>query len=218
MDNKNHSGYLSCIGFNLLQPITDNLEKLERFKGRKPNEVQASRHENGYAISAILLTIVLLESSIGRTQEIINKGKNRRKIIALDFVKKHYKRYYRSIEELYVLRDAIVHNHLWDSTIEIDLNSGQLRLLSANLISGYGDKKFSRVININTRRTKHLSLNLFPTRINRSDTIKTLRWVCKFLLFLEKNNTNYVYLSPQSVKYHGKYVNFVKIIEQLKIT
>jgi hypothetical protein len=61
-------GYLSIIGMSYLHPVTSLLEILEDSSPRGPNEVQASSYENGYSAAIIVLTVLLLESVLSRTQ------------------------------------------------------------------------------------------------------------------------------------------------------
>ena len=79
--------YVSIIGLSYLRPITKLLEELESFGPKGPNEVQASPTENGYSASVIILTVLLVESAIARTQY-IRGDKPAKK--PLDFVRAAY--------------------------------------------------------------------------------------------------------------------------------
>lgn len=77
------------------------------------------------------------------------------------------------------------------------------KLVDAQLLKGYGDKKFEKAVDINTRKTKILGLNIFPTRICRSDVIVVLKTAFDFLASLEDKDHNYFSVSALIVKYKG---------------
>jgi hypothetical protein len=205
--------YVSIIGFSYLDPIVRLIEELESLGSKGPNEVQASSIENGYSASVVILTVLLLESAIARTQYIQgNKPANK----PLDFVCAIYPNsgFVDALEELFVVRDVIAHNHVWEAQYLWDDQVG-LRLVSAALESGYGDKKFRRVIDQTNRKTRYLGINLFPTRICREDARVVLRTVVEFLLFLENEDRRYVYISNQYVKQGENLVRFVDLVANL---
>lgn len=212
MTFNNSKGYVSVIGVSYLFPITALLEELDALKTKNPNEVQASTFENGYSAAIIVLTVLLLESAISRTQYVNGETPPRK---PLDFVGVTYpdSGFSNKLEELFVLRDVIAHNHLWEAKFYWDENL-KMRLVSANIVKGYGDKKFSKVMNPNSRTTRLLNLNLFPTRICYTDTLIVLKNAVDFLLFLENQDRNYIYLSPQYVMYKGHLRPFIKIVSE----
>lgn len=212
---KQPEGYLPVIGSNYLAPITAQLEKIAELQPRDPNEVQASPLENGYSVALVVLSALMLESFIARTQYVIGQSPPSAPI---DFVRSEFPEsgFSDKIEEIYVLRDAIAHNHLWETKFKWDEKLG-MKLVSANPASGYGDKKFRKVLDPSRRITRHMRLNLFPTRINRSDAFKVLKVVVAFLRYLESINRDFVYISPQPVKYLGQMQMFVEIVEALEV-
>jgi len=205
--------YVSIIGLSYLKPITKLLEDLETFGPKGPNDVQASSTENGYSASVIILTMLLVESAIARTQY-IRGDKPAKK--PLDFVRAAYPNsgFVDLLEELFVVRDVIAHNHVWEAQYLWDDQVG-MKLVFAALESGYGDKKFKRVIDHVNRKTRQLGINLFPTRICREDARVVLKTAVKFLLFLENKNRRYFYISDQYVRYRDQSVRFVDLVASL---
>lgn len=59
-------GYVSSIGFQLIQPMLDLVEELGDGKVGYPNEVQTSVWENGYSAAIIVLSALILESAANR--------------------------------------------------------------------------------------------------------------------------------------------------------
>lgn len=206
--------YVSVLALSYLHPISSLLEALESLDLKGPNEVQASSLENGYAVSIIILAVLLLESAILRTQYI--RGERPSKKPVVDFVRSAYPvtGLADDLEELFVVRDVIAHNHLWETQFVWDEQAG-MKLVSTKLREGSGDKKFNKVLNPKERKTRQLGVNLFPTRICRADAAIVLKKVMEFLLFLEGKDRRYIYISPQPVKIGGKIVLFTELIANL---
>jgi hypothetical protein len=207
--------YVTVIGFNYFHAIVALLEDLESLGCSGPNEVQASVLENGFAVSIATLSVFVLESAVARAQYIQDVSPPRPVVD-----------YLRSVigdaeipdlvEELFVLRDVIVHNHIWEATTR-SVPGEPMRLLSASLRHGYGDKKFLRVVDMKTRRTRLLRLNAFPTRIWTRDAVLILKNVVRVLLRLEALDYRIFHLSPQIVKYQGGYAKFVEVVDRLRV-
>jgi hypothetical protein len=206
-------GYVSIIGFSYLNPIARLLETLESFDSKGPNPVQVSIVENGYSAAIIILTVLLVESAIARTQYVLSENPPKK---PLEFVRKTYSSssFVDKLEELFVVRDVIAHNHVWEAQFIWDDQSG-MKLISATLKEGYGDKKYAKVLDPRIRKTRRLGINLFPTRICREDATTVLKNAVEFLMFLENLDRRYVYISPQYVKFRGVHKPFVELVLDL---
>ena len=211
-EQANHD-YVSIIGTSYLSPIATLLDALQARGPKGPNEVQASSFENGYSASIIILTVMLLESCIARTQYIRQESPPRK---PLDFARATFPGAHNSgaIEELFVVRDVIAHSHVWEARIQHSEDAG-MRLVLAQLREGYGDAKFRRVLDPDTRTTRLLGLNLFPTRICAQDAVTVLKVAVDFLVSLEQEDRRYVYISPQRVPHGGDMSSFVQLVAQL---
>jgi hypothetical protein len=203
-------GYVSIIGFSYLSPIAKLLETLESLESKGPNPVQTSTLENGYSAAVIILTLLLIESAIARTQYVLNEKPPKK---ALEFALRTYANsgFVGKLEELFVVRDVIAHNHVWEAEFIWDDQSG-MKLISAALKEGYGDKKYEKVLDPTNRKTRQLGINLFPTRICREDATTVLKNAVEFLRFLESIDRHYVYISPQYVKFRGEMRPFVDLV------
>jgi hypothetical protein len=118
------------------------------------------------------------------------------------------------LEELFVVRDMVAHNHLWQAQFAWDENPG-LKLLSAEQLEGYGDDKSRRVLNPTNRRTRLLGINLFPTRICCSDTAIVLKNALDSFLLLEDKDRRYIYISSQHVRIGDALVLFTELVAEL---
>jgi hypothetical protein len=205
-------GYVSIIESNFLSLIVSLFGSLDTVGKHAPNEVQASPLENGYSLGIITLTVFLVESAVSRTQYMMKIVPPQR---ALAFIKKEFSSdLFEKVEELFVLRDAIAHNHVWEANIYWDEN-GELKLVDAQRVKGYGDSKFEKVVDINSRKTKLLGLNIFPNRICRSDAVLVLTTAFEFLSAVEKKSHNYFSLAPLLVKYKGAVIDFKTFLAKI---
>jgi len=209
--------YLSVIGCNLLIPIVKLLESLRLSGVRSVNEVQTSPYENGHAVVIILLSIVFLESVLNRTRSIMGEALQEKKDNVIEFFNRNFpdSGLDEKLVELFVIRDVIVHNHIWSAKIGWGKEK-TLKLISSSLSEGYGDRKYTSIIEKQERNTKLLKLNVFPTRICWSDIIIVLKIVKDALLFLEKRDRRYVYISEEFVEYNSKPIKFLDLVDNLK--
>lgn len=205
--------YVTAVFIHFLQPIADLCDRLLQLRSDEPNEVQTSPRENGYAISIIALAAFLLEGACGRARYVSGLDEKRSSAVrtlrhfgASDLADK--------VEEIFVVRDAIAHAHLWKAKVfwtENDLRFAEppVRLPS------YGDPKFQRVVDLGSRTTRRLKLDVFPSRIHRRTAIIVLKECVEALRWLESNDRRFVYLTPQHVRAGGKLVPFYQWVCRL---
>jgi hypothetical protein len=213
-NSRQNANYLSIIGFGYLRPILALLERLEALPRSAVNEVHAAQPLNGFSASIVALSVLLVESAIARTQYDLGVKPPKR---PLEFFRSQFSTcpHLEELQELYVIRDVIAHNHVWEANFTWDEGLG-MRLHWAELTSGYGDSKLEKVIDTNTRTTKLLNLNLFPTRINRSDAIVVLKSAVSILRYLEEFGSSLVNISNQHEMYKGSLERFVDVVDSLE--
>jgi len=205
-------GYVSIVASNFVFSIVSLIEALDTVGKHAPNEVQASPFENEYSLAIITLTVLMVESAISRTQYMMKISPPQK---ALEFIMQEFPNdLFQKVEELFVIRDTIAHNHVWEANIYWDENA-KLKLVDAQLVKGYGDKKFGKAVDNITRKTKLLRLNVFPNRICRSDAITVLKNAVDFLLSVESKSHNYFSVDALIVKYKGVVIPFKKFISEL---
>jgi len=190
--------YVSVLFPNLLQPIVDLFDLMEQKGPTGPNPVQASRNENGYSVSIAILAALAIESVCNRVRYVLGDTDRkeafqtlREDLGAVELAD--------DVEEVFVVRDAIAHNHLWEATIAENDEKG-LDLISATLRPGYGDKKFARIVDTKTRQTRRLHLDVFPNRIHRKTAIVAIQKCAEVLRFLEKKDIRFVSIEPIIVR------------------
>ncbi|HEY2802055.1 MAG TPA: hypothetical protein VGI85_15805 [Chthoniobacterales bacterium] len=205
--------YVSVLFVHLLQPIFDLFELLEQSNPKGPNEVQAGMLENGYAVSVVVISALVVESALNRTRYVRyelqreNAVDTLTRLGAVDLA--------HDVEEVFVIRDAIAHNHLWAASVRWDDSIG-MTLDTAEKLPAYGDHKFNRVVDPKTRATRRLRLDAFPNRIHRATAVAVLKKTVEVLRCLEAIDRRYVYLSqPWHVARGKKLVPFYKWVDGL---
>ena len=77
-------------------------------------------------------------------------------------------------------RDMVMHAHIWVA------RTADGRFVERPVLRpGYGDPKFDRVLDPDTRKSRLLSLNLFPTRVWRRDAYLAIKSMVATLRALE---------------------------------
>jgi hypothetical protein len=214
MSTAQEHDYVSAVFVHLLQPIADLCHRMLRLSSGEPNEVQTSPRENGYAISTVALTAFLLEGACARARYISSCCQEERYSPASTLRNLGEKVLADRIEEIFVVRDAIAHAHLWTAKISWDQNALRFKGPPVRL-PGYGDRKFEKLVEPDSRTTRQLKLDVFPTRIHRQTAIIALKECAEALHFLESKNRDFVYLTPQHVLFAGKLIPFYRWIREL---
>ena len=180
---------------------------------KPPNEVQASRAENGYAASIAVLTALVIESVCNRVRYVLGDASRKGAVQTLRDLQAG--KLADDVEELFVLRDVIAHNHVWEATIADDDMKG-LVLISAAMRAGYGDEKFDRTVDLKTRQTRRLHLDVFPNRIHRQTAIVALQKCVEVLRFLEDSDINFLGSTDPHVIWRSQPVAFYKWVDNLQ--
>lgn len=105
---------ISVIGSQYLQPIADLLGAFLKRKPPKSDTVSSAYYEGAYAVSILLLLVAVIESMAACDRHFNAKAPVRKHTPVPEYMKElsRYRGYAR-LSELYVVRDAIFHNHVW---------------------------------------------------------------------------------------------------------
>jgi hypothetical protein len=207
---------VTIMGSSYFQPIADLLDRWLSRPSNKPTAVKSSSYEHGYAASVILLLVAMFESYVVRVRHVQQSSVPTKVRTAIDVLLHLYPqiRHIKALTDVYVVRDAIFHNHLW----EIEYSWGGSRpmiLRGAVKHPAFGDKKYAARVNPTTRRTKALGIAVVPTRVDRRDAKKVFETVWKTLLFLEAKDRNQCYVSHIYIRFRGKSILFGDLIRCL---
>ena len=208
---------VTILGSAYFEPIADLIDRLTKPKRSRPNRIKSGEHESGYAASCVLLLVAMFESYASRLRwaqgaRVPDSTRSAVDVVLTVFPKLRHR---KALQDVYVLRDLLMHGHVW----EVEYEWGgpvPLKLLSATMHTAYGDKKFRSRVNMNTHRTKALGLSVFPSRVDRTDLVKVFETIWKTLLVLEADNRFQCYVSHLHVCYRGKLVLFSSLAAEIR--
>lgn len=152
---------------------------------QKPDRVSSNYYEGGYAAAIIVLLAAIVESFVQRdryfykptTKTVTPSAK------VSDYMKTVYG--YRRcsyLQELFEVRNAIAHNHIWEIDFSIPRTGGR-RHKGSSLVTGTHHLKEPPRANTRVPRTRRLRLNLQPQRLDRTDVVKVFSEVLHILIF-----------------------------------
>jgi len=204
---------VTIIGSSYFEAISALLEKLERHESRASSGFQAGYYENGFAASICILSVVALESYVMRARYINNaEGRDLDRMAVSDYLKRIYQDfpYGDEIKEVFVVRDLLAHNHLWEVELELHEAEGMKEKNIKRRSSG--DKKYVFCVENDTAKTKVLGLNANPIKVDAEDARTTLKVMWRTLLFLEEKNRNQCYVSHLHVTHKGRQVQMGRLV------
>lgn len=203
---------ISIIGDSYFEPICSLLEQLNKFDESSTNEVQSGFFVNGFSASICLLAVACLESYTMRvrylkkaTQAQINKEP------VVQYLPKIFTEfpYTEELLEIFIVRDVVIHNHLWE--IGFDWSDKGMDLVSASSRST-GDGKYKAQVDLNNRKTKNLKLNINPIKIGKNDAMTVLQVMWSILVYLQNQDLQFCSVTAHHYMFYGKLVRFGEII------
>ena len=211
---------ISCIGLGYIKPILDLYKGLISYDYSRNSKIKVSPLENGYSVSIIVLSVLIVESYLNRIKYLEkNKSKNL-KFFENKFGKEN-PHLYKKLIEIYILRDLIVHNHIWLSSYEYDDNYNEIKIYQ-KLLNGYGSKrgkkgdwKYNLYVNKKTKKTKCLELNVNPIKINTKDVKIVLKVLKELFELFDNTNPSYSVMKNNSFEFNGDFKNFSEIVDEI---
>ena len=203
---------VTIIGSAYFEPICTLLEKLEKFEEIE-SDVQSGFFVNGFASSVCLLVVACLESYVMRVRFIQKASQSDiDSTPVVVYLPKLYMHFpcINELTEIYILRDIIIHNHLWELGFEW-LEEGGMSITSTKKRSS-GDGKYSRNVDESVRKTKVLGLTVNPIMVGKSEVKQVLQTMWKILLFLEKENPNQCSVSAGHFRYKRRLLQFGEVV------
>ncbi|RFC41293.1 MAG: hypothetical protein DID89_2727546011 [Candidatus Nitrotoga sp. CP45] len=204
---------VTIIGSSYFEPISALIEKLQKYDKGREDGFQAGYYVNGYSASICILAVICLESYVMRVRY-INKaqGKDLDIVPVPTYIANLYPDFPYKAEatEIFVVRDILAHNHLWEVSLSSHEDLGVQEIDAVRRSSG--DKKYASCLEHKTQKTKTLKLNANPIKVGVSDSKKVLQAVWKILLFLESKDRNQCYVSHLHVMHKKKMVRFGEVI------
>lgn len=213
------------VGYYLLQPIAILLEALEQARPDVEHFFPVVVLESSYAAAVIVLTLTATESFVNWTEFILKgkaSGETPAPIIRRLFPSSDF---YTKLEEIYRVRNAIVHSHLWKRQATVQINQFEenpVPSISYGVFEPHPKHANKANFDTSTAKTKLLGINIIPTRITRHDAVLILKVVSECLMFLENecnkskgDDTAGVNFSNQRVVFKGQTMLFLDLVNSL---
>jgi hypothetical protein len=210
----------------MLQPLTTLLEGLDYVDPSLPHYHSPATLVAGYAAASIAMGAMVLESFTASIQ--YQLGNDKRPEPPWSFVAKKYpdSGYEAKIVELFVVRDAIAHSHMWRRQMTMPPSVAATTYGPFELHDGFGDKKFSAVVDRSVQTTKVLGLHIIPTRLTAQDVAIVMKTLLDFLVFLQQEASDELHrdaqgvlnIENQYVMYRGRIVTFPTVVHTLQPT
>lgn len=213
------------VGYDLLQPLATLLEGMDYEDPQRDHYLPPIMLVAGYAAASLVIAVVTVEAFVGATQYVLYPGNP--PIRVLTFVEKEFpgSSYIQPLKEIFVVRDAIVHGHMWRRTVSYEVTPDLgVHYGSWELHAGYGDSKFEALVDLATQTTKTLTLNVKPSRLTSTDVRVVLKIALDFLAFLGeavaqrtgRNPEGVINIENQRVIFKGKVVTFPEMVRAIE--
>ncbi len=200
-----NSEIVTIIGSSYFEAISALLERLDKHEKGSSSGFQVGYYESGFAASICILSVVALESYVMRTRYINNAvGSDLNRLAVPEYLKGIYPDFplHEETTEIFVVRDLLAHNHLWEMQLELEEGVGMKEKDSTRKSSG--DKKFLGCVDRGSGKTRCFGLNVVPIKVGAEDARISLKIMWRVLLFLEAKNRNQCYVSHLHVIHKGR--------------
>lgn len=211
---------VTVVAGGLQQPIADLVERLAALQVKSLRDI-VGESENGYCASVLMLSVLVFESLIARASHLrkMRTTMERSELSALKHLLVLDPAFpadlMKDLTEIYVLRDALAHAHLWFEEIELS-ERGSLDVTSRSLASGYGDPKHRAHVERSTGRTRRLNLGATPTSIGLLEAAVAMKALGEGIARLVHIDALESAASERRIKYQGQRVQFWGLAKELE--
>lgn len=196
---------ISIAGDHYRYPIADLVYKVTRCKRNSINPDMPTNVEVDYSVTAILLLVLMAESYLARIRHFDRKNPNKRKPLEYFSNLQGCKRLASRFREVYLLRNAIAHNHVYEYEHYWDLTTGQHQFRNFQIdCSWQGDSSNRECVKLSKKgmpKTRLLGLRIVPTMIGREEVLKVFDTVYQVLSQLQRKRHLDLDLSIHYVPY-----------------
>lgn len=180
MDRKEN--YISVTGAHYVPDIVlgflPRIVDAYKMRDHKSKNFQVSTYENTFSTAGVLLTVVSLESFGNRIRMLEEETGTPLKKLPEIFSRKNGEfpvNFNALLQEIYILRDVIAHNHIYAISSTVDEESWDIKDFDAQLVLGRGplDPKYKERVDL-SKKSKLLKLNVQPLQIGFEDLFTVL--------------------------------------------
>lgn len=195
-DYANKKECITVIGTSFLDFVIWDLvkESFDTYLGTdfSKKRFQTSIWEHGHAAAAVVLSVIGIEAYRNRIYFFEGRKVSRSvpddlcNILTAKSISFPTSKLKRLLEEVFVVRDVIAHNHIYK--VEVFSDQGRTMLgHRQKLLEGYGfDSKYKSSVNSRTKKTKLLKLNVQPAKVGFEDIFKVLVVVDLIINIMQK--------------------------------
>jgi len=209
---------ISVVAPHLQQPVADFVAKLAARGYRTGDRTSANFYENGYSTAAILLIVAMIESMLQRDRYFLLQSKLATKLSGdpVQYLKEtlRYRRH-SHVRELFDLRNALAHNHMWEVEYSLPAAGGRTHRKSKLMPGSHrlkaGPSPIARI-----PRTRAVKFNLLPARVDRTDLVKALDVCNHAFAHLQKKEQRPVRFLDNTIVCGGRRIPFKQLAEVLR--
>lgn len=217
MSNPAIPDIISVIGTAYLQPIADLLEKLLKSPVERHGIAGPGNHENGYSAAIIVLVVTVLESYTARVRFIRAEEKIPGNLATPAMLAMYFPTLPTKDEliEVFLCRNVLAHNHIWHLDVSDYSRSGSPTISTPSELGFQTNKHYNEVVDVATRRTCILQLNVNPIAVDRSDVRKVFDVVWRTLQFMSSQNYGHTPLAGAWVSFRSKHRQFKDLLQEI---
>ena len=207
---------VTVVASAYFQPIADLVQNLLWKEPGGPFPGGSGVRENGYSVSIVVLLVAMLESYTSRLRFFRNGELTAGGVSTPDLLMEYFPDLPTKDEliEIFLLRNVVVHNHIWH--LDVSDYEAELRTISTPQELGFQtNKHYPNVVDVATRRTRKLGLNVSPTATDRCDVLIVFKIVWKTLAFMNRKNFAHTPLAGRTVGFFCKFRQFDELIGEL---
>ncbi len=210
---------ITIVGDSYFQPIADLIERMLQRPAVEEGVGRANLLENGYATAITVLLVAMLESFVSRVRflrndEVVNNIDVPEKLHLFfpDLPNKS------ELTEVFMLRNIVVHNHVWHLDISGVGEQGAPTLATPKDLKFQPKKSYDAIVDVGARKTTLLGLSASPTSVDRYDVAAVFSTVWNTLEFMNEKNFSHTPLAGQTVKFKGRSKSFGELLQLLPAT
>lgn len=210
---------ITIIGTSYFQPIADLIERMLARPPAADNTTGSGHFENGYAAATTILLVATLESFVSRVRFLRNADVVNGKDVPDQLL--HFfpdLPNHTELAEVFLLRNIIVHNHVWHLDISAVEEHGVPTIASPKDLRFQTKKTYDAIVDLGTRMTVLLGLSVSPTSVDRYDVGAVFRVIWTTLKFMNRKNFSHTPLAGQTVHFGSQLRQFEELLELLPST
>jgi hypothetical protein len=208
---------ITIVASAYFQPIADLLDKLLSRPIAKPGPAGVGEHENGYSAALVVLLIAVLESYTSRVRIMrkseISGDMNTPALLSKLFPALPTK---DELVEVCLVRNVVAHNHVWHLDVSDFHNAGAPTIANPRELGFKPNQNYDVVVDVTTRTTRLLRLNISPTSVDRTDVWKVFDVTWRTLKHMNATNFSDTPLGGSTVIFRGKRREFADLLQELK--